>query len=143
MAKLPAYYVMDLDKDMAQSVAPQMPSASEIAACRWLTENELRVYSAEYERTGFQGGLQWYRCRTGRGYNAELDVFHGRTIDVPSCFIAGASDWGPQQRPGDLEKMRSACSKLSGVHFLDGAGHWVQQEQPAEASRLLLEFLRR
>ncbi|HLX81720.1 MAG TPA: alpha/beta hydrolase [Burkholderiales bacterium] len=143
MAKLPAYYVMDLDKDMAQSVAPEMPSAAEIAACRWLTEDELRVYSAEYERTGFQGGLQWYRCRTGRGYNAELDVFHGRTIDVPSCFIAGASDWGPQQRPGDLEKMRGACSKLSGVHFLNGAGHWVQQEQPGEVTRLLLEFLRR
>jgi pimeloyl-ACP methyl ester carboxylesterase len=143
MAKLPAYYVMDLGKNMAQTVAPEMPAADEAAACRWLPEDELRVYSAEYERTGFQGGLQWYRCRTERRHNAELDLFHGRTIDVPSCFIAGANDWGPQQRPGDLEKMRAACAKLAGVHFIEGAGHWVQQEQPAAVSRLLLDFLRR
>ena len=62
---------------------------------------------------------------------------------MPSCFIAGKSDWGPYQRPGDLEKMRNACTKLSGIHFVEGAGHWVQQEQPAEVSRLLLEFLPR
>jgi len=141
LAKLPDYYVMDLDKGMAQTVAPRMPSALEIAACKWLPDDELRVYSAEYERIGFQGGLQWYRCRTERKHNAELDVFHGRTIDVPSCFIAGKSDWGPYQRPGDLEKMRGACTKLSGIHFVEGAGHWVQQEQPAAASRLLLDFL--
>jgi pimeloyl-ACP methyl ester carboxylesterase len=143
MARLPAYYVMDLGKGMAETVAPEMPSASEIAACKWLPDDELRVYSAEYERTGFQGGLQWYRCRTERRHNAELDVFHGRTIDVPSCFIAGKSDWGPYQRPGDLEKMRNACTQLSGIHFVDGAGHWVQQEQPEQVSRLLLKFLQR
>jgi pimeloyl-ACP methyl ester carboxylesterase len=143
MAKLPAYYVMDLGKGMAETVAPEMPSASEIAACKWLPEDELRVYSAEYQRIGFQGGLQWYRCRTDSKHNAELDIFSSRTIDVPSCFVAGASDWGPQQRPGDLEKMRGACTKLSGIHFVDGAGHWVQQEQPAAVSRLLLEFLQR
>jgi pimeloyl-ACP methyl ester carboxylesterase len=62
---------------------------------------------------------------------------------VPWCFIAGKSDWGPYQRPGDLEKMQaSACTRMSGCHFVDGAGHWVQQEQPHEVSRLLLEFLR-
>ncbi len=61
LAKLPTYYIMELDKGMAESVAPFMPSASEIAACRWLTEDELGVYSGEYGRTGFQGGLQWYR----------------------------------------------------------------------------------
>jgi pimeloyl-ACP methyl ester carboxylesterase len=146
MAKLPAYYVMDLAKGMAETVAPEMPSALEIAACTWLSEDELGVYSAEFERTGFQGGLQWYRCRTEGRQNAELAKraeLCGRTIDVPSCFIAGASDWGPYQRPGDLEKMRGACTRLSGIHFVGGAGHWVQQEQPAEVSRLLLEFLRR
>jgi pimeloyl-ACP methyl ester carboxylesterase len=39
--------------------------------------------------------------------------------------------------------MRGACTRLSGIHFVRGAGHWVQQEQPAEVSRLLLDFLRR
>ncbi len=55
---MPTYYIMELGKGMAETVAPVMPSAAEIAACRWLPDDELRVYSAEYERTGFQGGLQ-------------------------------------------------------------------------------------
>ena len=62
LANLPTYYIMDLHKGMAETVAAEMPSASEIAACQWLTEDELRVYSAEFARTGFQGGLQWYRA---------------------------------------------------------------------------------
>jgi pimeloyl-ACP methyl ester carboxylesterase len=128
---------------MAETAAAEMPSAAEIAACKWLTEDEMKVYSTEYERTGFQGGLQWYRCRTEGRQNAELSAFAGRTIDVPSCFIGGDSDWGPYQRPGDLEKMRAACTQLSGVHFVSRAGHWVQQERPAEVNRRLLEFLRR
>ena len=76
------------------SPSAEMPSAAQIAACRWLPENELAVYSAEYERTGFQSGLQWYRSRTEGRYDSELQLFSGRTIDVPSMFIAGNSDWG-------------------------------------------------
>ena len=143
LAQLPTYYVMDLDKDMAATVAVEMPSASEIAACRWLTEAELAVYSAEFARTGFQGGLQWYRCRTSVTPNADLELFSGRTIDVPSCFIAGASDWGVYQKPGDFEAMQeTACTRMVGCHLVDGAGHWVQQEQPERVSELLLRFLR-
>ncbi len=56
LAKLPRYYVMDLDKTMAETVSSEMPTAEEIAACTWLTDEELRDYSVEYERTGFQGG---------------------------------------------------------------------------------------
>jgi len=142
LAKLPTYYLMDLDSNMAQTVAPEMPTAAQIAACQWLPEEELRVYSAEYERTGFQGGLQWYRCRTSGAFNAELELFSGRRIDVPSCFIAGASDWGPYQTSGDPEQaLRKACSQFRGFHLVEGAGHWVQQEQPEETARLLLEFL--
>ena len=84
----------------------EMPSAAEIAACKWLPDDELRVYSSEFDRTGFQGGLQWYRCMTSGKYTAELQTFSGRTIDVPSCFIAGKSDWGIYQKPGDFEKMQ-------------------------------------
>ena len=72
-AKLPRYYVMDLDKGMAETVAPEMPSAAAIAACKWLPDDELKVYSTEYGRTGFQGGLEGYRLRwIGRGI---ADVF--------------------------------------------------------------------
>ena len=141
-AKLPRYYVMDLDKGMAETVAPEMPSAAAIAACRWLPDDELRVYSAEYGRTGFQGGLEGYRLRWIGKYNARLQMFSGRTIDVPSLFIGGKSDWGVYQNPGDLEKMqKTACTRMLGTHLVDWAGHWVQQEQPEEVSKLLLEFL--
>jgi pimeloyl-ACP methyl ester carboxylesterase len=141
LAKMPTYYIMDLAKNMAETVAAAMPSAAEIAACRWLPEDELAVYSAEYARTGFQGGLQWYRCRT-EGRNTDLQAFAGRTIDVPSAFIAGASDWGIYQVPGAFEAMQQgACTQMRGCHLLEGAGHWVQQEQPDELARLLLEFL--
>src|SRR6266516_4389914 len=48
LAKMPTYYIMDLDKGMAETVAPEMPSAAEITACTWLPDNELAVYSTEY-----------------------------------------------------------------------------------------------
>jgi pimeloyl-ACP methyl ester carboxylesterase len=143
LAKLPTYYVMDLARDMAETVAEEMPSAAAIAANIWLPDRELSFYSAEYARTGFQGGLQWYRCGTSGAFAAELETYSGRSIDVPSCFISGRQDWGTYQRPGVFEAMQSkACTRMIGCHLIDGAGHWVQQEQPAEVSRLLLQFLK-
>ena len=142
LEKMPTYYIMDLDKGMAETVAPEMPPGPAIAANKWLPDAELSVYSAEYRKNGFQGGLQWYRCRTDRKYFAELETFSGRTIDVPSMFIAGKQDWGSYQVPGALEKMQNiACTRMRGCHLLDDAGHWVQQEQPEAVSRLLIEFL--
>jgi pimeloyl-ACP methyl ester carboxylesterase len=143
LAKLPTYYVMDLACTMPETVAAEMPSAAEIAANTWLPDRELSFYSAEYARTGFQGGLQWYRCGTSGAFTAELQTWSGRSIDVPSCFISGKQDWGTYQRPGVFEAMQAtACSRMLGCHLIDGAGHWVQQEQPPEVSRLLLAFLR-
>jgi pimeloyl-ACP methyl ester carboxylesterase len=143
LAKLPAYYVMPLHADMAEAVAPFMPSPEAISACRWLPEAELAVYSAEFARTGFQGGLNWYRCRTAGSYDAEQQVFAGRSIDVPALFLAGKHDWGAFQTPGALQNMqREACSDLRGCHLIEGAGHWLQQEAPTLVVKLLLEFLR-
>src|SRR4029077_19418324 len=142
LAKLPTYYVMDLAKTMPETVAEEMPLKDEIAANNWLPDHELAVYSAEYQRTGFQGGLQWYRCGTSGAFTAELETWSGKSIDVPSCFISGKQDWGTYQRPGVFETMQaSACRRMLGCHLVDGAGHWVQQEQPDQVSRLLLSFL--
>jgi len=146
MAQIPTYYVMEKDKGMAETVAPFMPSAAEIAACKWLTEAEVEVYATEYSKTGFTGALQGYRVRRGSDPKsvAEMLTFSGRSIDVPSIYIAGKSDWGIYQTPGAVEKMRtSACSHMVGFHLLDGAGHWVQQEQPEQVSTLLVELLRK
>jgi pimeloyl-ACP methyl ester carboxylesterase len=142
LAQMPTYYIMDRSLTMAQTVAPEMPSADAIAACRWLPDAELRHYSEEYRRTGFQGGLQWYRAAAHPGLSAELALFGGRRIEVPSMFIAGRSDWGVYQKPGDFERMqRAACTDMRDCHLLDGAGHWVQQEQGAAVAALLVSFL--
>jgi len=143
LAKMPTYYIMDLADDMPAAVAKGMPSAAEIAACKWLPDRELAVYAEEYRRNGFQGGLNWYRSRTSGAFENELQLFAGRTIDVPSIFISGKSDWGVQQRPGAFEKMQqAACTRMVAAHLLDGAGHWVQQEQASAVNQLLVDFLR-
>ncbi len=142
LAKLPTYYVMRRDEGMAATAAAQMPSAEQIAGCAWLPDAELAVYAQEYGRTGFQGGLNWYRARTAGVDAATLQVFAGRTIDVPALFIAGRQDWGVFQTPGAFESMQhDACRDLRGCHLVDGAGHWVQQEQHEAVNGLLLEFL--
>lgn len=142
MAKLPRYYVMDFDKGMAESVAGEMPTAAQIAGCKWLTDAELRVYSGEYARTGFQGGLQSYRVGRVPRLSQELQLFAGRTVDVPSLFLSGKSDWGVYQRAGSLDNMRRACSKFEGVELIDGAGHWVQQEQASAVAARLTQFIK-
>jgi len=122
-------------------VASEMPSFEEIAANRWLPDSDLRVYSQEYGRTGFQGGLNGYRGGPG---NADLTLFAGRTIDVPSAFIGGRKDWGVYQNPGAIDRLeQSLTTDYQGTHLVDGAGHWVQQEQPEAVTRLLLDFLER
>ncbi|MGI9500487.1 MAG: alpha/beta fold hydrolase [Geminicoccaceae bacterium] len=142
LAKMPTYYIMDQASTMAQTVAPFMPAKHEIEACRWLPDDDLEVYARAFEKTGFQGGLQWYRCMTDPKHARALALFSGLTIGVPSCFIAGASDWGVYQKPGDFERMQNEiCMDMRGCHLIEGAGHWVQQEQGDDVSRLLLSFI--
>lgn len=142
LATLPHYYVMPFDQTMAQAVATHAPSAEEVSRCHWLTDADLAVYVTEYQRRGFQGGLQWYRCATSLAQFETLSRFGGRTIDVPSAYIAGQADWGVYQFPGALEKMKAqACKDMRFIELLPQAGHWVQQEQPEAVNQLLLGFL--
>ena len=142
LALLPHYYVMPAGQTMAQAVASHAPSAAEVNHCTWLPEADLAVYAAAYQRRGFQGGLQWYRCATSLAQFEALSRFGGRTIDVPSAYIAGQADWGIYQFPGALEKMKAqVCKDMRFVELLPQAGHWVQQEQPEAVNKLLLSFL--
>jgi pimeloyl-ACP methyl ester carboxylesterase len=142
LAKMPTYYIMNARENMPETVAPHMPTPAEIDACGWLTDAELAVYTDEFTRTGFQGGLQWYRCNLPGGTNSELDLFAEQAIAVPSLFIAGESDWGVYQKPGSFESMQTtACTNMRGAHLIEGAGHWVQEERPRETLDVLLPFL--
>jgi pimeloyl-ACP methyl ester carboxylesterase len=143
LAEIPTYYIMDLDRTMPETVAQEMPSKAEIAANAWLPDEALAVYTQEYARTGFRGGLQWYRVTTSGLFNSQQQLFGGRTIDVPSMYASGKRDWGVYQTPGAFERMqREACSRMSICELIDGAGHWPQQERPDEVVALLLRFLR-
>ncbi|MDE2363158.1 MAG: alpha/beta fold hydrolase [Hyphomicrobiales bacterium] len=141
LAKLPTYYVMDRDAGMAETVAPFMPTPAQIASCSWLSEADLAVYAGEFGRTGFQGGLNWYRCTTVPGMQADMELFSGRKLDVPSMFIGGARDWGIHQTAGALQAMEKACARFRGAFLVPGAGHWVQQEAPEQVVAHLRRFL--
>ncbi|MEM8753679.1 MAG: alpha/beta hydrolase, partial [Pseudomonadota bacterium] len=142
LSVLPRYYIMDRDATMAETAAAMAPSAEEAAACRWMTAADLAVYVEEYGRTGFQGGLNWYRRAFGPDGPAAMRLLAGRRIEVPACFVAGARDWGVHQAPGALDAMATrACADWRGATLIDGAGHWVQQEAPAKTVEAILAFL--
>lgn len=137
MALMPTYYIMRADENMAQTVASHRPSQAEIAQCEWLSEEELAVYIEAYQSTGFQGGLNWYRCAWDPSTQASHQAYAGAKLSVPTLYLAGEADWGMYQWPGDLELMQAACLRFEGAQRIKGAGHWVQQEQaPAVMDRL-------
>jgi pimeloyl-ACP methyl ester carboxylesterase len=142
LAALPHYYVLPLGIGMPAAVRPDMPTQLEVAACSWLPDDDLAVYAREFSRTGFQGGLQWYRNLTGEREINTLRLFGGRTLDVPAGFIAGDSDWAVHQIPGTFTAMQErACTNLRSCDIVAGAGHWVQQEQSGVVNEWLLGFL--
>lgn len=139
LAKLPRYYVMDLGKNMAETVAPHLPQKE----APWLTDAELDVYARAFQKTGFQAALNWYRCGTEGLSGASLKTVAGRAIQSPAMYTAGAADWGIYQKPGEFERMQTSavCANFRGTHLIEGAGHWVQQEKPEQVAELLLDCL--
>lgn len=138
LARLPRYYVMRKGETMGEAVAAALAAAAD----PWLPDAELAVYAAEYARTGFQGGLNWYAARRSGRFAADTGLFAGLRLRPPCCFIAGARDWGIHQSPGVLGRMPEVCADWRGLHLVPGAGHWVQQEAPGEVVERLLHFLR-
>jgi pimeloyl-ACP methyl ester carboxylesterase len=103
----------------------------------WLTEEELAVYVDAFARTGFTGGLNWYR---NIDRNWELtEPFANRRIEQPAMFLTGERD--PVRKFMPAEAMHGWVTDMRAEHLIDGAGHWVQQERPAEVNAALLQFL--
>ena len=145
LALLPAYYIMPKELTMPEAVVQHAPLESDITPNHWLPTSELEVYVEQYKRTGFQGGLNWYRASTDPYFADRLSLFHGRRIDVPFMFIGGAKDWGVYQMPGGVEKMKVHCPRMQDEDFvlIEGAGHWVQQERPHEVLAHIFHFLQK
>jgi pimeloyl-ACP methyl ester carboxylesterase len=103
----------------------------------WLTDAEFDAYVGEYERTGFTGGLNYYR---NLDENWRLtEELSGRRIEQPSLFLAGSRD--PVLRFMPADGIDELLVDLRGKVLIDGAGHWIQQERPDLVNEALLEFL--
>jgi pimeloyl-ACP methyl ester carboxylesterase len=142
VAKMPYYYILPLDKTMPETIADLMTTEDASATKRWMSDEDLRVYVQEWSRTGFQGGLNFYRTTTDPSKMRDVEMFAGKKIECPSTFLSGAQDWGNYQQPGAIESYPESCSDFRGIKFIDGAGHWPQQEQPEKVVEELLAFLR-
>lgn len=108
----------------------------------WMSEDEHRQFVEAYRRSGFRGGLNWYR---NLDRNWELTApWHGAQIHQPSLFIAGSMDSVitgliGAKRVLDMERV---LPNLTQKLIIDGAGHWIQQERPVEVNAALIGFLK-
>ncbi len=103
----------------------------------WLGQDELDFYVAEFARTGFTGGINWYR---NMDRNWELTPQNqDKHLAMPSAFIGGGADPVLVMSPPDGQT--AWLDDFRGNTIIDGAGHWVQQEAPGPVNDSLLRFL--
>jgi pimeloyl-ACP methyl ester carboxylesterase len=108
----------------------------------WLTEADLAFYAGEFERTGFSGGLNWYR---NIDRNWELLAPWARAqVQVPALYVAGERDLvlafpGAKEM---VENLKTFVPQLRRTIILPGCGHWTQQERPREVNTAMIEFLK-
>jgi pimeloyl-ACP methyl ester carboxylesterase len=103
----------------------------------WMSEQELAVYVEAFERTGFTGGLNWYR-NIDRNWELTADVAE-RRVQQPALFLTGDQD--PVRSFMPAEAMQGWVSDLRAQIVVPGAGHWLQQQAPEAVNEALLEFL--
>jgi pimeloyl-ACP methyl ester carboxylesterase len=104
----------------------------------WLSQDELDHYVAEFGRTGFTGGINWYR---NLDRNWELTPqLEGAKVTVPSLFIGGSADPVLLMSPPSIAE--AWVTDHRGDVIVGGAGHWVQQEAPDPVNDALLSFCR-
>jgi pimeloyl-ACP methyl ester carboxylesterase len=104
----------------------------------WISADEFDHYVAEFGRTGFTGALNWYR-NYDRNWESTPQLAGAQTT-APALFVSGTADpVGPTMNPA---RAREVAAGPYTDKWIDGAGHWIQQERPDEVNRILLAFLR-
>jgi pimeloyl-ACP methyl ester carboxylesterase len=106
----------------------------------WFTEDDLQHYAQQFRQSGFFGPVSYYR-NLDANYEVVKDIGLD-AISMPSFFITGANDVVLMMDPGGLDRMKDSLPNYSGAAVIEGAGHWTQQEKPAEFNEALLGFLR-
>jgi pimeloyl-ACP methyl ester carboxylesterase len=107
----------------------------------WLKEEDLDYFTSEFTRTGFRGGLNWYR--TQDLFWESTPFLAGRKLLQPTLFIAGADDGVVEFARPAVDNLEKNVPNLWKKVLLPGIGHWTEQEAPNEVSRLIVEFLHR
>lgn len=105
----------------------------------FMADDELQNYAAAFKAGGMRGPLNWYRNFTQNA--ADARAYGDNVIHQPAGFLAGDHEMVLAMLPGQLENMREKCTDLRAEISLPGAGHWVQQERPAEVNAALVAFL--
>jgi pimeloyl-ACP methyl ester carboxylesterase len=109
----------------------------------WLSEADVDFYAGEFARSGFRGGLNWYR-NIDRNWEL-LAPFAGAKVMVPALYVAGDRDLVVAFQGMDkaIAAMANCVPQLRGTIMLPGCGHWTQQERAAEVNAAMIDFLRR
>jgi pimeloyl-ACP methyl ester carboxylesterase len=109
----------------------------------WLTDADLDFYAGEFTRTGFRGGLNWYR-NIDRNWEL-MAPFAGAKVNVPALYMAGDRDLVVAFRNMDktIANLAQYVPQLRGSIILPGCGHWTQQERAAEVNTAMIDFLQR
>lgn len=131
----PASAAVALSAPDGRGFVERLPEPTELPG--WLTKGELDHYVAEFTRTGFTGGLNWYR-NLDRNWDLTSDLA-GKKVDIPSLFVGGAADPVLFMAPPSVAS--GWVMDHRGDVLIAAAGHWVQQERPSEVNSALIEFL--
>lgn len=127
----------ELGADVGATMAAVFGHGAAAGPPDWLPATQFDHYVSEFTRTGFAGGLNWYR-NLDRNW-ATTAHLAGATITVPALFIAGTAD--PTLRFTRTDRAAEVISGPYRQEMIDGAGHWITQDSAEEVNRLLLEFL--
>jgi len=121
-----------------ETLTNQFVSPTELPS--WLTEEDLNFYVEEITRTGFRGGLNWYR--NINRLPAITAPFLGSTINQPSFYMGGSTDLIAGNTPEAISGMQQALGDLRHCEIIEGAGHWLQQECSSEVNSAMISFLK-